>query len=388
MPLDLSGVRPGPIAVARTDDSVTVTWPDESGRAWTAIFSLDPAQPLVTSIGSGGEPVIRSARPFYQGETGKRRGGWYAFFDDPTTHPEGTRHVQSTWQPRSASARSVGERIEIVFEGLRMGGFDGGLSYSFYPGSRLVLQEAVMTTNDPDVAYYYDGGLEFAAPGDRAAGNNMRTDVAYYDTAGALQHVATNGLQAERVTVQARYRTLAVKAGSGSVAVLPAPHKYFFPRDFTSNLGFVWYRSWRGRVALGIRQHRDENWQYYPWMNAPPGKAQRMSVFLLVASGPPDTALTHVLRYTNSDRFRALDGYKTLSTHWHLADTVQAIANGFDWTPPFKPVLKAMGVDASMSMDFHGDGHPDNLTDFLLDELHGLWRAARAVRFRIPADSR
>ena len=68
-----------------------------------------------------------------------------------------------------------------------------------------------------------------------------------------------------------------------------------------------------------------------------------------VAADAPETALAHVLRYSNADRFRALDGDKTLSTHWHLADTVQAIANGFDWTPPFTPVLKAMGVDASMS---------------------------------------
>ena len=131
-------------------------------------------------------------------------------------------------------------------------------------------------------------------------------------------------------------------------------------------------------MALGIRQLRDENWQYYPWMNAPPGRPQRMGVFFLLSPGAPDTALAHVLRYTNGDRFRALDGYKTLSTHWHLADTVQAMANGFDWTPPFKPVLKAMGVDASMIMDFHGDGHPDDLTDLRLDELHAYFGALRA----------
>jgi hypothetical protein len=57
---------------------------------------------------------------------------------------------------------------------------------------------------------------------------------------------------------------------------------------------------------------------------------------------------------------------------------VQAMANGFDWTPPFKPVLKAMGVDASMIMDFHGDGHPNDLTDLRLDELHAYFGALRA----------
>jgi hypothetical protein len=193
-----------------------------------------------------------------------------------------------------------------------------------------------------------------------------------------LQRLTLYGLQAERVPVQARYRTLAVKTTGGSVAVFPAPHQYFFPRDFTSNMGYVWHRSWRGRVALGIRQLRDENWQYYPWVNAPPGRPQRMSMFFLLSTGTPESVLAHVLRYTNGDRFRALDGYKTLSTHWHLADTVQAMANGFDWTPPFKPVLKAMGVDASVIMDFHGDGHPSDLTDLRLDELHAYFRALRA----------
>ena len=379
VPIDLTSVRPGPVTVVDTGDSAVVTWPDETGRVWRTTFSLDPTAAIITAIGpEGGAPVVRSARPFYQGEIGKRRGGWYAFFDDPTSHPDGTRHVQSTFKLRAATARTIGDRVEIVFDGLRMGSFEGGLAYTFYPGSRLIEQDAVLTTTEADVAYYYDAGLEMAAASDRTAGNNMRSEVAYYDTEGALRHTILNGLQAERVPVKARYRTLALKTAGGSAAVFPAPHQYFFPRDFTSNLGFVWHRAWRGRVALGTRQLRDENWQYYPWMNAPPGKPQRMSVFVLLSTDAPDAALAHVLRYTNGDRFRALDGYKTLSTHWHLADTVQAMANGLDWTPPFKPVLKAMGVDASMIMDFHGDGHPDDVTDVRLGELDAYFRTLRA----------
>ena len=46
VPIDLTGLRPGPIAVARGDDSVTVTWADEAARTWRATFSLDPAKPL------------------------------------------------------------------------------------------------------------------------------------------------------------------------------------------------------------------------------------------------------------------------------------------------------------------------------------------------------
>jgi hypothetical protein len=90
VPLDLTAVEPGPISVVRSDNAVTVPWPDETKRVWRATFSLDPSQPLITSIGPEGEQVVRGARPFYRGETGKRRGGWYAFFDDPTSHPDGT----------------------------------------------------------------------------------------------------------------------------------------------------------------------------------------------------------------------------------------------------------------------------------------------------------
>jgi hypothetical protein len=378
VPIDITGVRPGAITVTTTPTTVAVEWPDETSRRWRATFSLEPQRPLITSITAGGAAVVSEARPFYRGETGKRRGGWNAFFDDPTSHPDGTRVVHGTLTLRGAKAHSIGDRVEVRFEGMSMGSFEGALAYTFYPGSRLIQQEAVLTTNDPDVAYYYDAGIDMSAPADRTAGNNMKSEIAYYDTSGTLKREVHNGLQAEREPVKVRYRTLAARTAGGSVAVFPAPHQYFFPRDFSSNLAYLWHRGWRGRVGIGVRQLRDENWQYYPWVNAPPGRAQRMGVFFLVSDGAPETALNHVLRYTNRDRFPALAGYKTLSTHWHLADTVQAMEHGFKWTPPFKPVLKAMGVDASMIMDFHGDGHPADLTDLRLDELDAYFRALKA----------
>ena len=389
VPLDLTGVRPGPISVVRSDDSVTVTWPDETARVWRATFSLDPAQPLITSIGPDGEAVVRNARPFYQGETGKRRGGWDAFFDDPTTHPEGTRHVQSTFRLRGATARSVGERVEIVFDGLRMGSFDGGLAYTFYPGSRLIQQEAVLTTYDADVAYYYDAGLEMAAAADRQPGNNMRTEVVYYDTEGALRHTTLNGLQAERVPVQARYRTLALKTAGGSVAVFPAPHAVLLPARLHLESGLrLASRVARARVARHQATARREL-AVLPLGERAAGTAAAHGRVLPALGGRTGDGARARAPLHQRDRFRALDGYKTLSTHWHLADTVQAMANGFDWTPPFKPVLKAMGVDASMIMDFHGDGHPGDLTDLRLEELHAYFGALRAQSDAgFPADSR
>ncbi len=378
VPLDMRDVRPGPAVVTAVEDGVAVEWEDEADREWRATFSLDPDLPLIESIAVDGVAVVSAVRPFYQVETGTRRRGWNAFFDYPPSHPDGTRHAQGVFRLREATARTIGERVELTFDGLRMGVFEGAIAYTIYPGSRLIQQEAVAATDAANVAYYYDGGWEMAAEADRAPGRNMQTRVSWYDTAGALRHDVSTGFDPERKPVKVRYRTLAATTAAGSVAVFPAPHQYFFPRDFTSNLGHVWHRSWRGRVSLGIRQIRDTNWRFYPWMNAPPGETQRMSVFFVLSDGAAEAALDDVLAFTNRDRFRPLDGYKTLSTHWHLAYTMQALEHGFDWTPPFKPVLKAMGVDASIIMDFHGDGHPRDLTDLRLDELDAYFGALRA----------
>ena len=74
-----------------------------------------------------------------------------------------------------------------------------------------------------------------------------------------------------------------------------------------------------------------------------------MSLFLLLNPGEPHAALDDVLRYTHYDRYPALNGYTTFSPHWHYAYTVQAMEKGYDWVPPFKPVLQAMGVPVDLA---------------------------------------
>ena len=131
-------------------------------------------------------------------------------------------------------------------------------------------------------------------------------------------------------------------------------------------------------MSLGIRQLPDDASPYYPWSNAPPGTAQRMSLFLMLEPGDPHAALDSVLKLTNSDRFPALDGYVTFAPHWHYAYTVQAMEKGLTWVPPFKPVLQAMGVNSAMIFDFHGDGHPADTGETRLSELDAFYRACRA----------
>jgi hypothetical protein len=367
------------VTATQTPDAIQVSWQDERNLPWTAEFSKDPQKPLITAIKQGDKTVVQGARPFYWIESGKRRGGFDQFFDFPPSHPEGTRKFMSEFKASNPKVTTKGDRVEVSFDGLAMGHFTGRVAYTFYPGTRLVQQEAIVSTREPDTAFYYDAGIGWAADHDRRPGNTMASEISYYNTEGKLERRALNFFASERQPVAARYRAIAMRSGpGGAIAAFPAPHQYFMPRDFTSNLEYVWARSFRGQAGLGIRQLPDENWVYYPWMNAPPGTEQRLSLFLQLSAGAPGDALDEVLRYTHRDRFPALPGYKTVAPHWHFAYTMQAMEYGEKWVPPFKPVLKEMGIDAAIIADFHGDGHPRDTGETRLKELEAYFRMTKA----------
>ncbi len=341
--VDFSAYRAGPVTARQRGDTLVVSWSDEASRPWRAAFSLDPAAPLIRELGP-----LRSAVPLYSVTTGKRHGSWDAFFDHPGRRPEEIRSASGELRLAGVRVRTVGNRLEVSLHGLRLGIFSGSLAYTFYPGSRLIKQEAVVRTSEPDVAYFYDAGIRCAAG---------RPTLAYYDTAGRLQ---TSTPEPGYASLAVRHRTLAARFGEGSAAVLPAPHQYFFARDVTNNLGYLWRRSASDSLELGIRQYADDGARYYPWMNAPPGTEQRLALFLLLGAADPAALLADVLRYTSHDRFPRLPGRQTLATHWHFGFHATALRDGFGRVPTFKPVLKNMGVNIAMIMDFHGDGHPND----------------------------
>src|SRR5450432_3087938 len=76
VPFDFTPSGNHAIRVEAAPDAVHVAWQDKSGQPWTAQFSLDPAQPLITSIALRGKTVIDRAQPIYRASTGKRRGGF------------------------------------------------------------------------------------------------------------------------------------------------------------------------------------------------------------------------------------------------------------------------------------------------------------------------
>src|SRR5262249_15359776 len=140
-----------------------------------------------------------------------------------------------------ARVSSSGRRTTIALEGLTIGPFSGEFQISIYAGSPLLHLEAVARTTEPDRAFYYDMGFgtKNADPGHRYAWKN---------TEGFMQSSATTDERPSPSKV--RHRTIVLETGSGAIACFPPPHQFFFPRDYTDNLGYVWARP----NGFGIRQ--------------------------------------------------------------------------------------------------------------------------------------
>jgi hypothetical protein len=373
---DVSAVKAGPISVV-SDQALRVLWSDGANHRWQMVFSLDSTKALITTISVDGRNIVQQARPYYRCTTGKRTGGWDAFFDFPPGNPAGTQQFMQEFHPSNVVAKTVGNRVEVTFDGMRLGIFGGSLRYTFYPGTSLIQQAAIVSTREPYTAFYYDAGLEMTAEQDSRPGKNMGSKISYFDTDGKLQEI-TPPYDSDRRSLAAHYRTIAARMGAGSIAVFPPPHRYFFARDYTTNQGYLWYSSWRGRVGLGVHQYPDDDTTIDPWMNAPPGTEQEMGLFLLPGAGTSSATLKDVLAYTHNDHFPHLDGFVTFAPHWHLAYTEQAMEKGMAWQPPFKAAMKGIGIDSAMIMDFHGDLHAPDLTGIRLHELDQYYKATRA----------
>jgi hypothetical protein len=98
------------------------------------------------------------------------------------------------------------------------------------PDTNLVRMEAVAKTDEPSVAYLYTAGLKGFAIGPASR-------VAWRDVARNWQKVEFGGSpNDDPVALRARNRPAIVESEGGSVAVFPAPHKFFFAREIELNL--------------------------------------------------------------------------------------------------------------------------------------------------------
>lgn len=419
-PCDLSGYREqSGLRAESVASGVRLTWTGAGNQDLRAEFGMNGGSPVIAEIAAqtarGWSPIARNLRPEYEVTTGVRRISeqqlaplrelgiaitpelverekWNAFWDAPLEvpgrtgtnpglprKPEEIRRGSAKFANSQCTVKTEGSRIEVSFDGLTLGIFTGRLQFTVYKGTNLIRQEAVARTEEPSVAYKYQAGLSGFETG---AGKR----VLWRDTARAWQKYEFGGaLNQDPVALRARSRTAIVETGSGSVAVFPPPHKFFFAREIELNLGYVWYRKdAQGNFAVGIR-HGDHEEMYRPhgvsdevWdrrtrqsrgfakgnfalYNAPPGTWQRMAMYLYVSPEEGRKTNDAVMAFTHDDTFKPIPGYQVTVSHFHthfheyLED-----AGSLDTQPPWVPVFRALGINIAMMSDFHSDGHPND----------------------------
>jgi len=229
------------------------------------------------------------------------------------------------------------------------------------------------------------------------------TRIVWRDTSRAWQRYEFGGaLNRDPVALRARNRLALVELPTGTLAVFPPPHKFFFAREIELNLGYVWYRKdGEESFSAGIRQadreemfrpygFSDELWSKrvrqsrqfalgnFALYNAPPGTWQRMAVYFYLSPKDARAAQQAVLRFTHGDRYKPLDGYKVLVNHFHTHFAEQVSdAGSLDFRPPWIDAFRALGINVAMMSDFHGDGHPDDAGPLRFAEQRTYFEACR-----------
>jgi len=382
-PVNLEGVKKNGALVHADEHRITIQWPAGPSGTAKMILNLDTADPLFSSLQVGNAKkfteVIKNLDPVFILREGKRTlspssGGWDVFFDKVPTRPYNTTLVR--FDKHRAAVLSEGSRTIIKIDTLHAGSFSGHLEITVYNGSPLFNIAAVLSTAKDSTALLYDAGL--------VNKKELWDAVAWADVKDHMQYMKT-GLQDTATNLEVKYRTVIGQTATGSLAVFPAPHQYFYPLDEAFNLKFTWKgRNYLNQVAdfgIGIRQDPLGDRRYVPWFNAPPGSMQRLNFFCLVSAGQPAATLKAVKQFTNSDRFAPLPGYKTMATHFHNEFITRVALSGapVPEKPEFTEVLKKAGLDIVKLAEFHGVGHPKGPDSIRLRELHTLFEQTKRL---------
>ena len=384
--------RGGRCEVRRERDRATLTWPCAPGESGRLTLDLGAGRPCssgsrssrtprgkATTLAEGVDPatfVVVGSRE-NPPPTPPGMSVFNVFFDNPAdASPPGLR---SKFEGKAFRVLGEGPRGSVAVGPIAAGPFRGELVVTVYAGARLVHVEAVVSTTEERRAFTYDAGLVGRSP--------IGKRLAWIDTEGKLRREPIDPSGPDRAEA-VRHRAIVAESDGGSLACFPPPHQFFFPRDWTDNLKTTWHgRDHRGLApgyGFGIRQPETGGGNFVPWFNAPPGTEQRLGVFYLLSRGPAEDALREVLRFTHGDRFPELPGYKTFTSHWHMAFTVEAMkqkAAGIDPlpVPDLVGVFKGLGVDAVHVAEFHGDGHPDDPGPLRLAEMAAMFDECRRL---------
>jgi hypothetical protein len=362
VPVDLKAYDPSCGVELREDgDSLLVKWSTVTGSTELNL-NLSGKEALVESIAvgkDGDKPVVvlRDADPFTVLTVGqrdlKKRGGWTIFFDRTSRKPSESGLL--TLKLKSVDVRSVGSRCIIDLGGLKGQAFSGKLRFTLYDGCDLIHLQAVVETKKEARALLYHAGL-LCSPSFKF--------VSWVGLDDKLQR-ADAGLPAAPQKV--RNRTIAVETDTGAVALFPPPHRYFYLLDEAYNLGFTWHGNnfmhQVGFFGIGIRQDLEGDRRWVPWSNAPPGTSQKLGIFWLPSLDRGGKLFDRVKAYTHGDRFPAVPGHKTFTSHYHIEHATKLIEarekKGKAVLPPalkkpeFVEVFKESGMQIVHLAEFH-----------------------------------
>jgi hypothetical protein len=386
-PIDLAGYDPAcEVRLEGWNGHLRLSWPTGDGNTAEATLNLNGDAPIIQKLAlrAGGEDnqqsavVLADVDPVWFLTIGSRQAPegkpadqqWEVFFDNPHQRPHEVH--ASKLKIQRAKVAGKGSRATVTIDGLTIGPFAGAMELAFYAGSPLIRADAVVSTERDRLAVFYDAGIVAVSP--------SWQELAWIDTEGQVSGTTSRSAAASPAKV--RHRAIAAGAARGSVAAFPPPHQFQFPRDYSTNLGFVWhgagYHGLQGKVGFGIRQHKDGGGNFVPWFNAPPKTQQRLGMFLLLSPGNGEQALQHTLKYTRGDRFAELPGYKTLTSHYHMAIAVAAMEEakrGVHRTEPpeYAKIFREMGVNMVHLGEFHGDGHQKDPGPLRLPEMQAMF---------------
>lgn len=387
--IDLSKYDPAcTVKATKANGRLVVQWSDAGDDRYVVKFNSTSGSPLLEEVGvsHGTETprtLLRDVEPAYYVSVGSRekpRGSSpqfdYVFFDNPAKRPHET--FRSALDLKTITAVSSSQRLVVTVGDLTIGSFRGALDFTFYSGSALVKIEAAVKTEETNRAIVYDAGL--------VGLGEPCTQVGYRDTDGRWRSEKF-AADLDDAPLKARHRTVVVDSErTGSVAVFPPPHQFFYPRDYTDNQSVVWrgrnHAGFGDKFGIGIRQTATGGGNFVPWNDAPAGTNQRLAMFLRLSTSKADSAAGEVLRYTHIDRFPKVEGHTTFTSHYHMAIAETAMRRSNterDAVPQFVEVFRNMGVQMVHLGEFHGDGHQKDPGPLRLPEMEVMFRECRQL---------
>ncbi len=379
--IDLKGFNPEhEFGAELKDNKLHFSW-KSNPHQFFAVFQLDQkgketeSMPLIESIGIDKKTVINNLLPHYLFWIGDRtldKRGWTIFFDRVNRRP--FTNELAILEPSKIKVSTSKNRAKIKVDSLKSKNFEGSLNFHFYHGSAFIHMEAQVSTERPKTAFLYDVALEKVSP--------KNNTLHWIDPLGAAQSLTINET-AKAKPLATRFRSVSLGSNEGSITLSPFPHQYLYPLDFADNFNYNWFGTgYQEKIkgfCIGTRQPPQGDKRYVPWVNAPPKTVQKLGTLIHISKQSGLDNINRVKKYTRDDSFKALPGYKTFTSHYHVEHSLDYIKKQKEEKtqripsklvkPEFVDVFKEMGIDIVHLAEFHVGKTPRLKTKERLAEL-------------------